>query len=130
MRGTWDSIHVVEINGANGASATKPATYRLTSTVMLSIETETEAIGRVSLAGNLTRQEESKFPVSGPQAHIHNMGRMIENMENKLRITIETIYFGKTKDIAGDLRNAMATSALKARDAAYKSIGASIQSRG
>jgi len=123
MRGTWDSIHVVEINNA------KPATYRLTSTIMLSIETETEATGRVSLAGNLTRQEEAKCPVTTQQSHIANMGRLIENMEIKLRTTIETIYFGKTKDIASDLRNLMSTAALKARDAAYKSIGASLQPR-
>lgn len=124
MRGTWDSIHVVEI------SNTKPATYRLTSTIMLSIETETEATGRVSLAGNLTRQEEAKFPVATQQSHIANMGRMIENMEIKLRTTIETIYFGKTKDIANDLRNLMSSAALKARDAAYKSIAGNIGQRG
>lgn len=51
MKGTWDSIHVVEVQ--EGSSN---AHYKLTSTVMLSIETETEATGRVTLSGNLTRQ--------------------------------------------------------------------------
>lgn len=121
MRGTWDSIHVIEISSGS------PATYKLTSTIMLSIETETEQTGRVSLAGNLTRQEESKFSVANPQSHISNMGRMIENMENKLRSTIETIYFGKTKDIVSDLRNQITSSALKMREAQAKGISSALQ---
>lgn len=51
MKGTWDSIHVVEVQDSK-----KNAHYKLTSTVMLSIETETEATGIVNLAGSLTRQ--------------------------------------------------------------------------
>jgi capping protein beta len=30
---------------------------------------------------------------------------MIEEMENKMRATIQEIYFGKTKDILNDLRS-------------------------
>lgn len=30
---------------------------------------------------------------------------MIEDMENKMRATIQEIYFGKTKDIMNDLRS-------------------------
>jgi hypothetical protein len=51
MKGTWDSIHVVEVQDNK-----KNAHYKLTSTVMLSIETETNATGQVNLAGSLTRQ--------------------------------------------------------------------------
>ena len=51
MKGTWDSIHVVEVmdQGSN-------AHYKLTSTVMLGIETETDQSGRVNLGGSMTRQ--------------------------------------------------------------------------
>lgn len=56
MKGSWDSIHVVEVQD----SKTK-AHYKLTSTVMLNIETETATTGRVSLAGSLTRQVTSSF---------------------------------------------------------------------
>ena len=51
MKGTWDSIHVVEVQ-----ESSSNAHYKLTSTVMLSIETETDATGTVTLSGNLTRQ--------------------------------------------------------------------------
>ena len=56
MKGTWDSIHVVEVQEGK-----KTAHYKLTSTVMLSIETETEATGTVTLSGNLTRQVDSSI---------------------------------------------------------------------
>ncbi len=51
MKGTWDSIHVIEV-----LDKAKNAHYKLTSTVMLFIETETRETGCVTLAGSLTRQ--------------------------------------------------------------------------
>jgi len=108
MKGTWDSIHVVEVNDNKGN-----ANYKLTSTVMLSIETETAATGTVNLSGSLTRQEEKPYPVNDANPHVYNIGRMVEDMEIKLRTTLEQIYFGKTKDIANQLRSVMASSSLK-----------------
>jgi capping protein (actin filament) muscle Z-line, beta len=37
--------------------------------------------------------------VSETSPHIANIGRMIEDMENKIRNTLNEIYFGKTKDV-------------------------------
>jgi capping protein beta len=102
MKGTWDSIHVFQVETVSNNSAT----YQLTSTVMLSIETETSDTGTVSLAGNLTRQEEKTLPY-GDSSHIANIGSFIEVMENRLRETINTIYFGRTKDIVSFLRKKM-----------------------
>jgi len=110
MKGTWDSIHVVEVQEGK-----KNAHYKLTSTVMLSIETETEATGTVTLSGNLTRQEEADFPVTEHSPHVCNIGRMVEKMEYKLRQILETIYFGKTKDIANELRQSISSKELKKR---------------
>lgn len=33
------------------------------------------------------------------------MGRMIEDMEAKMRNQLQEVYFGKTKDIVGSLRS-------------------------
>jgi len=121
MKGAWDSIHVVEIQD----SKTK-AHYKLTSTVMLNIETETTSTGRVSLAGSLTRQEAKDFPVSDANPHVANIGRMIEDMENKLRTTLEQIYFGKTKDIVNELRSVMSTAILNQRKDLQRQIGGAI----
>lgn len=117
MKGTWDSIHVVEVQ--KGA---KNAHYKLTSTVMLSIETETEATGTVHLAGSLTRQSSQDCPVNDLNPHVSNIGRMVEDMELKLRQTLETIYFGKTKDIANELRSMVGTGELEKRRHMQKQI--------
>jgi len=127
MKGTWDSIHVVEVNEKKDK---KNAHYKLTSTVMLSIETETAATGSVNLAGSLTRQDERDFQVNDANPHVSNIGRMVEDMEIRLRTTLEQIYFGKTKDIVFELRSIMGTSVLKQRDELTKQIGDKLAQKG
>jgi capping protein beta len=122
MKGTWDAIHVFEVEDKK-----KPCHYKLTSTVMLSIETQTEATGKVSLAGNLTRQQEADAPVSNPQSHIANIGRLVEDMEIKLRTTLDTIYFGKTKDIFNQMRSMMGSSVSRVRDAQMSAIAHAVK---
>jgi len=103
MKGAWDSIHVMEAteNKAKGS-----AQYKLTTTVMLSVETSTEATGRVSLAGSMTRQVEKSNPLNNQEnTHITNMGRMIEDLENKIREEVGALYFAKTKEVGTILRN-------------------------
>jgi len=121
MRGTWDSIHVVEVQDNK-----KSGHYKLTSTVMLNLQTDTTATGQVGLAGSLTRQDEKDFPVSEQAPHIINIGRMVEDMESNLRRTLEVIYFGKTKDIANELRSSTAANVLQQRADLQKQIGSSI----
>jgi capping protein (actin filament) muscle Z-line, beta len=48
---------------------------------------------------------ENDYALEDYGSHISNMGRMIEDMENKMRNSIHEIYFGKTKDIVNDLRS-------------------------
>jgi capping protein beta len=123
MKGTWDSIHVVDIQDDK---KNKAAHYKLTSTVMLYIETQTDQTGQVSLSGSLTRQAEADYPVNDANPHVSNIGRMVEDMELKLRNTLETIYFGKTKDIANELRQMVSTGVLKQRANIQKQIGSAM----
>jgi capping protein beta len=37
--------------------------------------------------------------------HIANIGRMVEEMENQIRQSLNTIYFDKTKSILNSLRS-------------------------
>jgi len=85
----------------------KSSHYKLNSTIMLAIEPKTDTTGAVTLSGSLTRQAEQDFPVNYHTPHVSNIGRMIEDMELKLRNTIEFIYFGKTKDVVNELRSAI-----------------------
>ncbi|KAJ3212754.1 F-actin-capping protein subunit beta [Entophlyctis luteolus] len=99
--GAWDSIHVVEVHERG-----RVATYKLTSTVILNIlHGGQPAAGELNLSGNLTRQAEQDLPVDDFAAHVGNIGRIIEDMELRMRNSLHEIYFGKTKDIANDLRS-------------------------
>ncbi|PIO71111.1 f-actin capping protein, beta subunit [Teladorsagia circumcincta] len=79
IQGCWDSIHVIEIN----ERSSRQVHYKLTSTIMLWLQTNKPGSGMMNLGGSLTRQDQ----------------------ESKMRSTINEIYFGKTKKVIGDLRS-------------------------
>jgi len=102
IKGCWDSIHVVEVQEK---SSGRSAHYKLTSTSMLWLQTNKARSGTMNLGGSLTRQVEQDCSVSEASPHIANIGRLVEDMENKIRNTLNEIYFGKTRDIVNGLRS-------------------------
>lgn len=100
MKGAWDSIHVFEVQERG-----RNAQYKLTSTVMLYMITNNQDLGNLNLSGSMVRQIEQDLPVDDPAAHIANIGKMVEDMELKMRNSLQEVYFGKTKDIVNDLRS-------------------------
>uniref|UniRef100_A0A8C5L6E8 F-actin-capping protein subunit beta n=2 Tax=Boreoeutheria TaxID=1437010 RepID=A0A8C5L6E8_JACJA len=116
IKGCWDSIHVVEVQEK---SSGRTAHYKLTSTVMLWLQTNKSGSGTMNLGGSLTRQMEKDETVSDSSPHIANIGRLVEDMENKIRSTLNEIYFGKTKDIVNGLRSVQ-TFADKSKQEALK----------
>lgn len=102
IKGCWDSIHVVEVQTK---SSGRSAHYKLTSTSMLWLQTNKSGSGTMNLGGSLTRQVEQDASVSDSSPHIANIGKMVEEMENKIRNTLNEIYFGKTRDIVNGLRS-------------------------
>jgi len=125
MKGAWDSIHVVEVL-ENG----KTATYKLTSTVMLYMQTNKPGHGEMNLSGSMTRQVENKDQVvDDANPHIANMGRMVEEMEIKMRNSLQEIYFGKTKDIVNDVRSLRPLSEMHKQQALVGELGAALANR-
>lgn len=59
----------------------------------------------MDLSGNLTRQVEVDLPVESDASHIPNIGKLVEDMELKMRNQLQEVYFGKAKDIVGELRS-------------------------
>jgi len=102
-RGWWDSIHVFEVT----EEATKKGTfnYKLTSTVMVSMVIKDATVGQVDLSGNMTKQESKKQAVSPTSPHIANLGRMLEEMELRIRNSIEGIYIQKTREVINGMRS-------------------------
>ncbi|KAL7270681.1 F-actin-capping protein subunit beta [Rhizina undulata] len=98
--GSWDSIHVFEAN-----DRARTSHYKLTSTVILNMVSAGEALGELDLSGNMTRQAEMDLPVEDDSSHIANIGKLVEDMELKMRNLLQEVYFGKAKDVVGDLRS-------------------------
>ncbi|TGO20466.1 hypothetical protein BPAE_0293g00030 [Botrytis paeoniae] len=98
--GSWDSIHVFE-----AVDRARTAHYKLTSTVILSLSTDGNELGEMDLSGNMTRQIEADLPIQDDAEHIANIGRLVEDMELKMRNLLQEVYFGKAKDVVGDLRS-------------------------
>ncbi|BGP19351.1 hypothetical protein JCM10213_006857 [Rhodosporidiobolus nylandii] len=112
---TWDSVHVFE-----STERGRTASYKLTSTVMLymtkplkagQLEEGKSSEGEVQLGGSMTRQHDLTAPLDATssatllQSHIVNVGRLVEDMEIKMRNLLGEVYFSKTKDILTTLRS-------------------------
>ncbi|KAI0749462.1 f-actin capping protein beta subunit [Daedaleopsis nitida] len=123
--GSWDSIHVFE-----AAERGRQAHYKLTSTIMLQMvdrsastrsskdevvkskvgpekteQNDAKRDGEVALSGSMTRQTEQDYSIQDHTSHISNIGKMIEEMEIKMRNLLQEVYFGKTRDVVFDLRS-------------------------
>ncbi|KAI6280586.1 F-actin-capping protein subunit beta [Pyricularia oryzae] len=120
--GVWDSIHVFEASERG-----RWTTYRLTSTVILTLSAGggDSALGDMNLSGNMTRQlEQDMRTAEGDESHIANLGRLVEDMELKMRNLLQEVYFGKAKDVVGDLRSLGSLSeGQRDRDAQREIIG-------
>lgn len=67
--------------------------------------------------------------VSEASPHIANIGRMVEDMENKIRNTLNEIYFSKTKDIVNGLRSLQPLADEQLQKNLQNDLAAAIQRR-
>lgn len=124
-KASWDSIHVFETS-----ERSRTAHYKVTSTVMLYMaqgvppaEGSAAKAGEVALGGSMTRQNEADAPhdPSSPAAqaasHISNLGRLVEDMEIKMRNLLQDVYFSKTKEITSSLRSSAGYAQANQRNA-------------
>jgi len=127
--GGWDAIHVIEVR-PNG----KRASYKLTSTIMLRIATDhstgPKSTGELRLSGSMTRQQEQEFPAPDDNAHLPNMGRMVEQMENTIRDSLKDVYFGKTKATVNKMYNLGGAQMSANKDAMAEALKNEMKRRG
>lgn len=79
--GSWDSIHVFDCNHKQQ----RLFHYKLTSTVILHMANSSEALGEMDLSGSMTRDSKSDLLVDNDDSHIMNIGKLVEDMEMKIR---------------------------------------------
>lgn len=109
--GCWDSIHVIEIQEK---AAGRHAHYKLTSTIMLWLQLTKQASGMMNLGGSITRQVEADLQMNDTTStHLINIGKMIEDLENKIRSTLNEVYFGKTKQVVTEVRTILDSDEIK-----------------
>ncbi|PKI83423.1 Cap2p [Malassezia vespertilionis] len=100
--GTWDSIHVLEVSSITGIGAEsnqlKSAKYKVSSTVMLTLNRHD---GVATEKGDTVES----MKVTDMPGHIINLGKLIEDIESKIRNQVQEIYFGKMHDVVDHLRS-------------------------
>lgn len=116
-KGWWDSIHVFEVTGEKDGYFV----YKLTTTVMISMVLTDDKVGNVDLSGLRTQQDTKRLKVDADAPHIANMGKMLEDMELRIRNAIEGIYIQKTREVINGMR-----SATGKRDAEWGNIAKSL----
>ncbi|KAL5258728.1 hypothetical protein ACHWQZ_G009256 [Mnemiopsis leidyi] len=98
--GCWDAINIMEVTERLG----RPSHYKLTTTVMTRMRHRDEESGyEMNIGGSLMRQKEEDLP--SDNGHMVNIGQLVEGMENNIRQQIESVYFGKTRDIVNGVRS-------------------------
>ncbi|KAI9218637.1 F-actin-capping protein subunit beta [Blastocladiella britannica] len=123
---SWDSIHVFSVT----ERPNRVAHYRLTSTVMLSVLSGSAAqTGEIDLSGSLTRLQEQDLPIDDKASHLLNLGRMVEDMEFKMRESLSSVYFAKTKDIVNDVRSPVDLGEAKKQAAVNNELFAKLAAR-
>lgn len=72
---------------------------------------------------------EQDAAVNDANPHIANIGRLVEDMENKIRNTLNEIYFSKTKDIVNSLRSVQPLTERNQQQALKQDLAAALQRR-
>jgi len=102
MKGNWDSVHVVKAvrNADSGVW-----TYSVTTTIMLYLTSLDGGLDSMNLFGSLSRAATTEIRQEKDFDHVANVGRLIEDLENRMRGLLGEVYFGKCKDIVNELRS-------------------------
>lgn len=99
MGGNWDSFNTmsVKIDGKGNA------VYNLNTTVMVEFKIKNGQLGEIDLSGYRRENRQEVLPLPEEKMreefHIANIGRMIEDMETKMRSELQLIYISKTQDV-------------------------------
>jgi len=101
-KGWWDSIHVFEVT----PDKDNFFMYKLTTTVMISMVLTDDKVGNVDLSGLRTQQDSKRLENTVESPHISNMGKMLEDIELRIRNAIEGIYIQKTREVINGMRSA------------------------
>jgi capping protein beta len=83
------------MHGDPSPKKSAPCSYTITSSVILSLGIpEGEHKIKTSFGGTLSRKKQASMNASSADEHVANMGTLLEDMEKKMRVELEQLYFG------------------------------------
>ena len=89
---SWDSIHIIEMSGESAPQKSAPASYTITSSVILSLGIPDESV-KTQFGGTMSRKKQTSLSATSADDHVANMGTLLEEMEKKMRVELEQLYF-------------------------------------
>ncbi|CAK0886826.1 unnamed protein product [Prorocentrum cordatum] len=104
-RAVWDSVHLVEVRERATSQWTE---YKISTTVLLHMEMGERGREESELAGHITRQAEknaSRHKKSAEDMHLPHIGRLIEDMENQVRQSLDHVYMAKQREVVHAVRS-------------------------
>uniref|UniRef100_A0A7S4UMP0 F-actin-capping protein subunit beta n=1 Tax=Alexandrium monilatum TaxID=311494 RepID=A0A7S4UMP0_9DINO len=121
-KGSWDSVHVLEIRELPNSNYVE---YKLSTSVLLHLESSEQQSGETELGGLVTRQAETRRDVRkghthGEDFHLLTIGRMIEEMEISIRQSLDTFYMAKQREVLEAVRSFDPVKPAKAARASEK----------
>lgn len=99
--GCWDAIHIVTCSVTSASSAH----YNVISTVMISLDAETPALGKMGIHGSCAKSQQADvqfsedFKKNPDSFHLRNIGKLIETNEERLRLDVTEVYSAKQRQI-------------------------------
>jgi capping protein beta len=69
------------------------------------------------------------MPLENFMGHVGNIGRLVEDMEIKMRTAISEIYFTKTRDILNELRSTTDLNVVNSQNAMQAQLLTRLQQR-
>ena len=115
--GGWDSIHVFEVEDEGEGYQ-----YTVTTTVMLAVGGNFDG-QTLGLTGYVTSQKSSTLTtVKSDADHLENLGDLVQAAENRLRIAIHQVYFGKAFEITAENRSKLSLKAMADQDSMAEAL--------
>ena len=101
---SWESSNLIT---AEFEAQSKSIKLSITSTVFLAITSDQASFGNLNLSGALTRQQQEHKPCNDmySESNVYHMIALVENMESKLRGSLDMIYISKTQEIMDRTRH-------------------------
>eukprot|EP01060_Flectonema_neradi_P039777 TRINITY_DN8894_c0_g1_i1.p1 TRINITY_DN8894_c0_g1~~TRINITY_DN8894_c0_g1_i1.p1 ORF type:complete len:291 (+),score=72.23 TRINITY_DN8894_c0_g1_i1:63-875(+) len=118
--GGWDSIHVIEAEEQQDGQCE----YTLTTTVMLYIRGDTTKSFKLNMSGMVNVQNSKKEKATNDDDHLLHIGNLIQNTENRIRTSLDQVYFGKALEITTEVRSKQALSSQKTQMSVNEQLAA------